>query len=48
MNTDIFIPIFYMLGLTSLVFLFYTIIRIMDVAIYKKHKAEDLMKIPTP
>ena len=48
MSTDIFIPIFYMLGLTSLVFLFYTVIRIMDVAIYKQHKAEDLMKIPTP
>tara|TARA_X000000368_G_scaffold308063_1_gene246026 strand:+ start:45 stop:440 length:396 start_codon:yes stop_codon:yes gene_type:complete len=37
-----------MLGLTSLVFLFYTAIRILDVAVYKKHSAEDLMTIPTP
>ena len=48
MSTDIFIPIYYMLGLTSLVFLFYTAIRILDVAVYKKHSAEDLMTIPTP
>ena len=48
MGTEIFIPIFYMVILTSAVFLFNVIIRFKDVLIDKGHSGSELMKIPVP
>ena len=42
MSTEIFLPIFYMLILTSAVFLFNTIIRFKDVLIDKGHRGSEL------
>lgn len=48
MNTEIFLPIFWMLTLTSVVFLFNTLIRFKNVLIDKGHSGSELMKIPVP
>ncbi|MFL2760791.1 MAG: hypothetical protein ACJ0BP_00115 [Gammaproteobacteria bacterium] len=52
MSTDIFSTSYTLYNLLhvrfNFGFLFYTAIRILDVAVYKKHSAEDLMTIPTP
>ena len=46
MNTEIFLPVFLMFVLTSLVFLFNTTVRFKDVLIDKGHRASELFKIP--
>ena len=46
MSTEIFLPVFYMFVLTSIVFLFNTSVRFKDVLIDKGHRASELFKIP--
>ena len=48
MNTEIFIPMYYMVLLTTAVFLLSTIIRFKDVLVDKGHSGSELMKIPLP
>ena len=48
MSTEIFLPIFYMLILTSAVFLFNTIIRFKDVLIDKGHRGSELYGLSLP
>ena len=48
MNTEIFLPVFYMFVLTSFVFLLSTAVRFKDVLIDKGHRASELFKIPVP
>ena len=48
MSTDILMPMFYMVVLTSVVFLFNVIIRLKDVLVDKGHTSSELMKIPIP
>ena len=48
MSTEIFLPMFYMLILTSAVFLFNTIIRFKDVLIDKGHRGSELYGLSLP
>ena len=48
MSTDILMPMFYMVVLTSVVFLFNVLIRLKDVLVDKGHTGSELMKIPIP
>ena len=48
MNVEIFIPMYYMVLLTTAVFLLSTLIRFKNVLVYKSHTGSELMKIPLP
>ena len=48
MSTDILMPMFYMVVLTSVVFLFNVLIRLKDVLVDKGHTGSELMKILSP
>ena len=48
MNTEIFIPMYYMVLLTASVFLLSTLIRFKNVLVDKSHTGSELMKIPLP
>ena len=48
MSTDILMPMFYMVVLTSVVFVFNVLIRLKDVLVDKGHTGSELMKIPIP
>ena len=48
MNAEIFIPMYYMVLLTTAVFLLSTLIRFKDVLVDKSHTGSELMKIPLP
>lgn len=48
MNAEIFIPMYYMVLLTTAVFLLSTLIRFKNVLVDKSHTGSELMKIPLP
>ena len=48
MNVEIFIPMYYMVLLTTAVFLLSTLIRFKNVLVDKSHTGSELMKIPMP
>ena len=48
MNAEIFIPMYYMVLLTGMVFLLSTLIRFKNVLVDKSHTGSELMKIPLP
>ena len=48
MNIEIFIPMYYMVLLTTAVFLLSTLIRFKNVLVDKSHTGSELMKIPLP
>ena len=48
MNVEIFIPMYYMVLLTTAVFLLSTLIRFKNVLVDKSHTGSELMKIPLP
>ena len=48
MSTEIFIPMYYMVLLTTAVFLLSTLIRFKNVLVDKSHTGSELMKIPLP
>ena len=48
MNVEIFIPMYYMVLLTTAVFLLSTFIRFKNVLVDKSHTGSELMKIPLP